>query len=176
MQALRLYRNLSEAVLLDETMLRDGRWLNRDMEREQPVRDGESTARWHGKIRNILGSARCEGGRLSVPVGCAVYGGRTKMAFERRALAEEQWAGERLSYNWHPWQVGLTREPGVPSGWKRWVQCFYTCWGKGQKPYNHVAEAIFGTFHIFWGERLCILPKEAWFCDVSSRYQGGKED
>lgn len=60
------------------------------MEREQPVRDGESMARLHGKIRNILGSARCEGGRTSVPVGCAVYSGRTKMAFEQRALTEEQ--------------------------------------------------------------------------------------
>lgn len=62
-------------------MLKDRKWLNQDMEREQPDRDSESTTRLCWKLKNILESER---GRQSVAVGCFVSGGRTKMVLEQK--------------------------------------------------------------------------------------------
>lgn len=53
------------------------------MKCDQPVREGESTARLHGKIKNVLGSEGYVAGRSSISVSSVLCGGR-KMALEQR--------------------------------------------------------------------------------------------
>lgn len=93
--------------------------------------------------------------------------------FKAMGLAEEQQAEERLT----PPRAGQIDQGAGCTLWlkRRSTVVLYRLRGRMETIQTCGRDLILDFLHL-WGERLCMLPKQAWFCEVSSRHKRGKDN